>query len=95
MSFKCNNSECSAPENKKGKVYPSAMECPFCDEPLVAFESIDESDRLLINAWSSALNSNGNVMCLNFANGEIIERAPNFVHSFVPLVKLAPTNIKP
>ena len=39
-----------APENKKGKVYPSAMECPFCDEPLVAFESIDESDRLLINA---------------------------------------------
>ena len=51
--------------------------------------------RNAIVAWSSTLNSNGNVMCLNFANGEIIERAPNFVHSFVPLVKLAPTNIKP
>jgi len=51
--------------------------------------------RNAIVAWSSTLYSNGNVKCLNFANGEIIERAPNFVHSFVPVVKLAPTNIKP
>jgi hypothetical protein len=51
--------------------------------------------RNAIVAWSSTLYSNGNVKCLNFANGEIIERAPNFMHSFVPLVKLAPTNIKP
>ncbi|WP_297510941.1 tetratricopeptide repeat protein [Flavobacterium sp.] len=50
MSFICENINCSAPENKKGKVYPSDMECPFCDEPLVVFESISESDRLLINA---------------------------------------------
>ena len=34
MSYVCNNLQCSAPENKMGKVYPSAMECPFCDEPL-------------------------------------------------------------
>ena len=47
--FICNNHQCSAPENKKGKLYPSAMECPFCDLPLDAFESIDESDRLLID----------------------------------------------
>jgi len=51
--------------------------------------------RNAIVAWSSTLYSNGNVKCLNFANGEIIERAPNFMHSFVPLVKLSPTNIKP
>lgn len=50
MSFICENINCSAPENKKAKAYPSAMECPFCDEPLVVFESISESDRLLINA---------------------------------------------
>jgi len=57
------------------------------------FKSILQRNAIV--AWSSTLYSNGNVMCLNFANGEIIERAPNFVHSFVPLVKLAPTNIKP
>ena len=50
MSFICKNIDCSAPENKKGKAYPSSMECPFCDEPMVAFETIDESDRLLIES---------------------------------------------
>ena len=30
MSFVCSNMACSAPENKKDKVYPAAMECPFC-----------------------------------------------------------------
>ena len=29
MSFICNNSDCSAPDNKKNKSYPSAMECIF------------------------------------------------------------------
>lgn len=49
MSFKCNNSECSAPENKKGKAYPSAMECPFCDEPLVEVISLSDNELELIN----------------------------------------------
>lgn len=40
MSFKCTNIECSAPEKKKGREYPSAMECPFCDVPLVEFSII-------------------------------------------------------
>lgn len=49
MSFKCTNIECSAPENKKGREYPSAMECPFCDVPLVEFSSFNEADLQLIN----------------------------------------------
>ena len=50
MSFICKNTDCSAPENKKGKVYPSAMECPFCDAPLVEVLSFNEADLKLINA---------------------------------------------
>ena len=50
MSFICENPNCTAPDNKKGKVYPASMECPFCDIPLVAFETISESDRMLIEA---------------------------------------------
>ena len=49
MSFICKNTDCSAPENKKGKVYPSAMECPFCDAPLVEVFSFNETDLKLIN----------------------------------------------
>lgn len=44
MSFICSNKACSAPENKKDKVYPSAMECPFCDEPLTEVFSFSEEE---------------------------------------------------
>jgi tetratricopeptide (TPR) repeat protein len=44
MSFVCSNTECSAPENKKDKAYPSAMDCPFCDEPLVEVFSFSEEE---------------------------------------------------
>jgi tetratricopeptide (TPR) repeat protein len=44
MSFICSNKECSAPENKKDKVYPSAMDCPFCDEPLIEVFSFSEEE---------------------------------------------------
>lgn len=50
MSFICKNIDCSAPENKKGKVYPSDMECPFCDAPLVEVLSFNEADLKLINS---------------------------------------------
>lgn len=49
MSFICQNSECSAPENKKGKAYPSAMECPFCDAPLVEMASFSDDELKLIS----------------------------------------------
>jgi hypothetical protein len=49
MSYICKNPDCSAPENKKGKVYPSPMECPFCDAPLQEISSISEADRQLID----------------------------------------------
>ncbi len=48
MSFICKNPDCTAPDNKKGKAYPSAMECPFCDVPLVEVISISEADLSLI-----------------------------------------------
>ena len=48
MSYICINTDCSAPENKKGKVYPSAMECPFCDVPLIEKITVSESDSTLI-----------------------------------------------
>ena len=44
MSFICSNNACSAPENKKDKVYPSAMECPFCDEPLTEVFSFSDEE---------------------------------------------------
>ena len=50
MSYTCNNPECSAPENKKGKMYPSAMECPFCDVDLVEVVSFSEADTELISS---------------------------------------------
>jgi tetratricopeptide (TPR) repeat protein len=50
MSYICNNPECSAPENKMGKMYPSAMECPFCDVDLVEVVSFSEADTELINS---------------------------------------------
>jgi hypothetical protein len=34
MSYTCRNPQCTTPENKLGKFYPSAMECLFCDEPI-------------------------------------------------------------
>lgn len=50
MSFICKNTDCSAPENKKEKVYPAAMECPFCDAPLFEVLSFNEADLKLINS---------------------------------------------
>ena len=50
MSYTCKNPDCSAPENKKGKKYPSAMECPFCDVPLVEEVTFSEEDLSLINS---------------------------------------------
>jgi hypothetical protein len=48
MSFSCKNIDCSAPNNKKGKVYPVTMECPFCDIPLTEVSTISESHIELI-----------------------------------------------
>ena len=50
MPFICRNIDCCAPENKKAKTYPVAMECPFCDAPLVEIESFEESDLNLIKS---------------------------------------------
>jgi hypothetical protein len=50
LSYTCKNPDCSAPENKKGKKYPSAMDCPFCDVPLVEEVSFSEQDLNLINS---------------------------------------------
>lgn len=50
MSYVCKNSECTAPENKKGKEYPYAMECPFCDVHLTEIISLSESELKLINS---------------------------------------------
>ena len=50
MSFICKNTDCSAPENKREKVYPSPMECPFCDFPLVEVISFYKEEITLINS---------------------------------------------
>ena len=50
VSFVCENIDCPAPLAKKGKEYLMAMECPFCDAPLVEVLSINEADLKLINA---------------------------------------------
>jgi tetratricopeptide (TPR) repeat protein len=49
MSFICQNADCPAPESKKNKVYPAAMECPFCDVPLVEMLSFKEDELNLIS----------------------------------------------
>ena len=49
-SFVCKNTDCSAPENKKVKAYPSAMDCPFCDVPLVEIISFSESELKLLRS---------------------------------------------
>ena len=38
--------------------------------------------------WSSTINPNGNVQCLNFRTGEIIEKSPDSNNHFVPIVKV-------
>ena len=48
MSYSCRNILCSAPEHKKGKIYPQSMECPFCDVPLNEVFTISESHLELI-----------------------------------------------
>ncbi len=49
MTYTCKNNDCSAPENKKGRTYPSAMDCPFCDSPLVEDITLTEIELNLIN----------------------------------------------
>ena len=49
MSFICKNPDCTAPESKRGKAYPSAMECPFCDFPLIEVLSFSNAELNLIN----------------------------------------------
>jgi len=49
MNYICKNPGCIAPENKRGKVYPSAMECPFCDLPLIEVISLSDEEIDLIN----------------------------------------------
>ncbi len=50
MSFHCTSPDCCAPESKKGKIYPAAMECPFCDEPLTAISNLNEEEKHLLAA---------------------------------------------
>jgi hypothetical protein len=50
MSFICKNTDCSAPENKREKVYLSEMACPFCDVPLVEVISFSKEETALINS---------------------------------------------
>ncbi|MFY8132276.1 MAG: hypothetical protein ACOVOL_03505 [Bacteroidia bacterium] len=50
MSFHCTSPDCCAPESKKGKIYPAAMECPFCDEPLTAISNLNEEEKQLLAA---------------------------------------------
>jgi hypothetical protein len=74
----------------KSKYLPSIFELSNVYKTDSKFQRILQRNALI--AWSSTVNSNGNVKCLNFANGEIIERPTNTMSCFVPLVKLAPTN---
>ena len=41
-----------------------------------------------LTVWSSTINPNGNVQCLNFRTGEIIEKSPDSNNHFVPIVKV-------
>jgi hypothetical protein len=50
VSYTCKNRDCSAPENKKGKEYPYAMECPFCDIALSEIISLLGSELKLIDS---------------------------------------------
>ncbi len=50
MSYFCKNPDCSAPENKKEKAYPFAMECPFCDVLLVEIISFSDVDLNLMDS---------------------------------------------
>lgn len=41
-----------------------------------------------LTVWSGTINPNGNVQCLNFRTGEIIEKSPDSNNHFVPIVKV-------
>ena len=49
MGYICLNEDCFAPDNKKGKDYPVAMECPFCDIPLTQQFNFTEQEQNLID----------------------------------------------
>ena len=55
MSYICRNPQCTAPENKMSKVYPSAMECPFCDEPLESNVVYSELELEILNQYPYVL----------------------------------------
>jgi tetratricopeptide (TPR) repeat protein len=50
MGYICLNKDCFAPENKKGKEYPVAMECPFCDVPLTQQFNFTEQEQNLLDS---------------------------------------------
>ena len=50
MGYICLNEDCFAPENKKGKEYPVAMECPFCDVPLTQQFNFTEQEQNLLDS---------------------------------------------
>ena len=50
MAFVCENKNCFAPENKKSKEYPVAMECPFCDIPLTQKSDFSEQEQRLLDS---------------------------------------------
>jgi len=50
MGYICLNEDCFAPENKKGKEYPVAMECPFCDVPLSQQFNFTEQEQNLLDS---------------------------------------------
>lgn len=50
LTFICKNPNCSAPEVKKGKEYPVAMDCPFCDVPLSQQSSFSDFEQRLIKS---------------------------------------------
>jgi tetratricopeptide (TPR) repeat protein len=49
MPFVCENKNCFAPENKKNKAYPVAMDCPFCDIPLTQKSDFSEQEQRLLD----------------------------------------------
>ena len=63
---------------------------------IIELKKISDSDTKLrydlmrnsLIVWSSTINPNGNVQCLNFRTGEIIEKSPDSNNHFVPIVKL-------
>jgi hypothetical protein len=65
---------------------------PSIDELKKVYDSNSKLRYVLLKnslvVWSSNISPNGNVQCLNFRSGEIVEKNPESLNYFVPLVKL-------